>query len=88
LPWSSELIDRFIDRWEWGNFEPLEDDAYADAGESGLIGNSGIPWDIDLIIRYEDFIDIEALQRDWRIWDKAFKAHVDEKMVDTVFRLI
>ena len=88
LPWSSELIDRFFDRWKWGNFEPSEDDAYANTGESGLIGNSGIPWDIDLIIRYEESIDIEALQRDWRIWDKAFKAHVDEKMVDTLFRLI
>ena len=33
-------------------------------------------------------IDMEALKRDWFIWDKVFKPYVDEKLIDTVFRLI
>lgn len=88
LPWSTELIDHYIDRWEWGCFEPSEDNAESDVGTRGLIGNTGVPWNIDWLIKYEKFIDIEALKRDWFIWDKAFKPYMDEKMVDTIFRLI
>jgi hypothetical protein len=88
LPWSIELIDHYIDRWEWGYFEPSEDDEEGDIGERGLIGNTGIPWNIDWLIRYEKFIDMEALKRDWFIWDKAFKPYMNEKMVDTIFRLL
>lgn len=88
LPWSLELIDHYIDRWKWGYFELSEGDDECDEWESGLIGNQGIPWNIDWIIRYEEFIDMEALKRDWFIWDKAFKPYIDEKMIDTVFRLI
>jgi len=86
LPWSTELIDHYIDRWEWGYYELSEDDA--EIGETGLIGNTGIPWNIDWLIRYEEFIDFELLKRDWFIWDKAFKPYIDEKLIDTVFRLI
>jgi len=88
LPWSAELIDRFIDRWKWGYFKSFKHDPNLNAGEMGLIGNWGIPWNIDLIIRYEEFIDIEELKRDWKIWDKVFKPSMDEKMVDLLFRLI
>lgn len=88
LPWNLELIDHYIDRWKWGYFELSEVDDECDEWESGLIGNQGITWNIDWIIRYEEFIDMEALKRDWFLWDKAFKPYMDEKLIDTVFRLI
>lgn len=86
LPWSIELIDHYIDRWEWGFIELSE--GGEEFVDSGLIGNTGIPWNIDWLIIYEKFIDIEVLMRDWAIWDKAFKPYMDEKLVDTVFRLV
>lgn len=88
LPWSLELIDHYIDRWEWGHFVASENDREWNMGENGLIGNQEIPWKIDWLIRYEGLIDLEALKRDWFIWDKVFKPYIDEKLIDTVFRLI
>ena len=40
LPWSLELIERYEDRWDWG--------------EWGLSKNEALPWSLKLIKRYED----------------------------------
>lgn len=43
LPWSEELIDSYIDKWEW----------------SLLQRNSGIYWNTNLLKKYEDKIKLE-----------------------------
>ena len=57
-------------------------------GFSGMICNEGIPWDIDWILKYEPFLSVEAMSCEAMIWEKAFKPHMDEKTIDTIFRLI
>jgi len=58
------------------------------SGSSGLLGNEGIPWDIDWILRYEQFLNVESMSYEALIWERAFKPHMDEKTIDTIFRLI
>lgn len=41
ITWSADLIEKFIDKWDW----------------SALTINENIPWDLDLIIKFEDRID-------------------------------
>ena len=64
LPWSEELIDRFIDKWYWGGVKY----EYATKGEfnpfipideipirimvSGLADNEGINWTNDMVLKY------------------------------------
>lgn len=86
LPWSFALIDRFLDKWSWGN-QKRNEEGYI-TGFSGLIGNEGIPWDIDWILRYEQFLDMGAMSCEEMIWEKAFKHYMDEKTVETILRLI
>lgn len=86
LPWSFELIDRFLDKWSWGN-KNRNEEGYI-TGFSGLICNEGIPWDIDWIMRYEQFLNLDAMSCEEMIWDKVFKPHIDEKTIDTILRLI
>ena len=86
FPWSMELIDQYLDRWAWGRDLSTADNDMP--RNSGLINNGAIPWDIDWILKYEVFIDVNSLSLEPLIWDKAFKPYVDEKMVDTIFRLI
>lgn len=86
LPWSMELIDYYLDKWDWGDYIRTKEGSVS--GMTGLINNSTIPWDIDWILKYEKFIDIESLSLQPMIWDKVFKPHMDEKMVDTIFQMI
>lgn len=87
LPWSLELIDAFQLEWSWGSNDNRTPDTDP-PNDSGLINNKAIPWDIDWILKYEAFIEIKSLSLEPMIWDKAFKPYMDEKMVDTIFRLI
>jgi hypothetical protein len=56
LPWSEELIDKFIDRWIWGVRTPQ----ISDIGEleflyeTGLSFNKSLPWSSDFIRKYEN----------------------------------
>ena len=86
LPWSMELVDQYLDRWSWGRDLRTADNDMP--RNSGLINNGAIPWDIDWILKYDVFIDIKSLSLEPMIWEKAFRPYVDEKMVDTIFRLI
>jgi hypothetical protein len=62
LPWSLELIERFVDRWDWGflaankglpwSLELIE--RFMDRWDWGfLAANKGLPWSLELIERYE-----------------------------------
>lgn len=87
LPWSIELVDQYLDRWSWGKDDNRT--PYCDLPRnSGLINNEAIPWDIDWIIKYKAFINVRSLSLEPIIWGKAFKPYMDEKMVNTIFRLI
>lgn len=83
--WNEKMIDHFKDKVQWGGREYDKDNWFRSAG--GLITNDNLPWSIDFLIRYEEQIDFDEL---WgrNIWDKAFKPFMDEKTVDTIFRLI
>lgn len=85
VPWNEELIEKFKDKVWWGGKEIGEDNWIRSIG--GLIMNENLPWSIDFLIRHEEQIDFEELWGRY-VWAKAFKPYVDEKMVDTLFRLI
>ena len=86
LPWSSEFVDYYIKYWDWGN-QTRTEDGFA-TGASGIICNEGIPWDIDWILKYEQFINVEAMSYEAMIWEKVFKPHMDEQTIDIIFRMI
>lgn len=86
LPWSLDFVDQYLKYWVWGNSKRNEEGWMS--GSSGLLGNEGIPWDIDWILRYEQFINVDAMSYEEMIWEKSFKPHLDQKTIDTIFRLI
>lgn len=61
LPWTQDLINRFVDRWDWGRnsfayyFRPYEscfEDCLEYAGE-GLSANAMLPWSTDFIEKFK-----------------------------------
>lgn len=101
LPWSSELIDYYADYWncvkiQWDKvyFDEYGKELIVPKLEKyksfnqGLESNIGVPWSIDLILRYENMFEIELLLKNPYVWDEAFKPYVDDKVIDIVFRLI
>lgn len=100
LPWSTELIDRFTDNWEWGGKcdgyitededgnqlpEPIP---ISNCYSTGIVTNPHLPWTIDFILKYRHRLDLNQLAENNGVWDKVFKPYMNEKMVDTLFRLI
>lgn len=100
LPWSIKLIDYFQNYWEWGGrymAEITEDEdgnrlpepfKLVESFSHGLVTNPYLPWSLDLISKYEDRFDFEQLADNKGVWEKVFKPYLDEKTVDTIFRLI
>lgn len=102
LPWSIEFIDYFKDYIYWGKVknEKVVHDEYAslvdydtfmtwkDYSDLGLESNESVPWSLELITKFERKIDLELLFQNKSVWDKVFKPYIDEKLIDTVFRII
>ncbi|HOZ13416.1 MAG TPA: hypothetical protein PLH91_06505 [Tenuifilaceae bacterium] len=94
LPWSKEFIDHFEDKFIWGGitveFEINEKGNRIEhhTFNQGLISNEAIPWSIDFINNYKNQIDYNMITYNDSVWYKAFKPYVDEKLIDTVIRII
>jgi len=97
LPWRIELIEHFANKMKWGGFLPdslVDEDGneIAPVGgisfNDGLIINESLPWSIGFLNRYESQLEFQALTLNRMVWGKAFNPYVDDKMVDTVFRII
>jgi len=97
VPWNEEMIDHFADFVEWGGSKPSgiyndEGEMIAPTGgtlfELGLVHNNNLPWSIEFLKRYENQIVISDLRWNSAVWDKAFKPYVDDKIVDTVLRIV
>jgi len=102
LPWDANFIDYYSDVLHWGrvfienviydeNGEEVDYETfmtYRDYSDQGIESNEGIPWSLDLILRFENKLDLEMLFQNKSVWDKAFKPYVDEKLIDTVLRII
>ena len=70
VPWTEELIDKYIDKWEWGHNEELDpatswfaipDGITEEEVFSGLSTNPALPWSVKLIKKYSDRIDWDHL---------------------------
>jgi hypothetical protein len=46
IVWNTELLVKYADKWEWG-------------GSSGISYNESIPWTIELIKKFEDYIKFD-----------------------------
>ena len=63
LPWTQDLINRFVDRWDWGHnsypyyFDPsilsLEEVLEIEYMGKGLSANAMLPWSTDFIEKFE-----------------------------------
>ncbi len=99
IPWSIELIDKYSDLLRWGYYEEyrkVEDLTEEQKKEkvslgrshSGLTENPALPWSIDFILYYENELDDELLYCNTKIWEKAFKPFVDDKIIETVYKIL
>lgn len=102
LPWSKELIDYFKDYIFWGKIkiEKVEHDedgnfldydtfqTWKNYGESGIESNEAVPWSLDLILQFEKKLELEMLFQNKSVWERAFKPYVNDKLIDTVIRII
>ncbi len=95
--WDSNLIDYFFIYVKWGGWRPcelLDENGYeispVGGAEfvSGLIDNKSIPWSIDFLLRYENFLEFKALLYNTAVWDKAFKPYIDDNMIKTIMRIL
>lgn len=96
LPWSLEFIERFYDLWDWENLSynpalPWSEafiDRYVDKWNwKAIKENQGIPWTIDLMVKY-NFSDHDAIIDNRSIWDKAFKPHINDGLLETLLTKI
>lgn len=79
LPWNEDLIDRYIDRWDWGTKKISITNTIR--GHNGLINNSGIDWNIDLLLKYEQYIDFDALACEKHIWGKVLRFYMNTDLI-------
>ena len=94
LPWSIEFIDHFSHLLIWGGEfqypEPLKDGEFTFLGgtDMGLVNNESLPWSIEFLQHFESKLEFKALASNSAVWDKVFKPFVDDKLIDTVMKLI
>lgn len=95
LPWSNNFINNYENRLIWGGYEDQQHLKHRDENflilgtfHQGLISNEGMPWSIDLLIRFEDELEFEMLSLNHAVWEKAFKHHVDDNMIESIIKTI
>lgn len=93
VPWNIELIDRFSENINWGGWTPemIHDEGEfceAKTYETGLNFNTSVPWSIEFLKYYEKHLEFDALASNHAVWEKAFKPFVDDKMIETVMKII
>jgi len=98
IEWNIDLINHFSEYIEWGGifpvyeYNPLERETVLIEGiqeqKSGLIDNQLIPWSIDLLEYFETKLTPELMWKNKAIWEKAFKPYVDEKLIETIFKIM
>ena len=81
LPWSENLIDKFLDKWWWGELA-TEPDSFIREYRKGLLDNPAIPWNIDWLVKYERFINLDLLAENENIWAKVFQPLLSAEIVD------
>lgn len=82
LPWSTELIDRYLENL---CFEPITVGG-TEIEPGGLYVHHKVPWTLDWIIRYEKYIDFNALFQfnKQEIWNKIFKPVFNDEILREV----
>lgn len=97
LVWNSDLIDSFPKHVKWGGWKPSElldekGNVISSVGgscfEFGLINNKSIPWTIDFLQKYEHELEFEAMESNTAIWEKAFKPHIDDNIIETIISIL
>jgi hypothetical protein len=72
LPWSKELMEKFIDKWYW----------------TDLSRNPWIPWTLDLLEYFNDYWDWDILQYFPDMWDKVFNPLLNDDTIDMILNKI
>lgn len=99
LPWSEELIARYVDRWDWNAMSQNEGipwtmdliDRYEDRWSwSKLSRNEGLPWSEELIDRYAERWDFEAMSMNSVVAPnrKQLRKYIDRWSIDSFYRHI
>jgi hypothetical protein len=81
IRWSESLIERHLDRWDWGTISSLGNfpwsSVFLEKHESRwnweqLSGNEGLPWSLELLDRYADRWHWEALSHNTSLpWSES-----------------
>lgn len=59
VPWTEELIDRYVDHWEWGH-DKVKHNEWIEIC-SGLSTNPSLPWSVKFIEKYSNKINWKHL---------------------------
>lgn len=81
LPWSETLIDQYLDNWWWGDLA-TEPKSFIREYRKGVLDNPAISWDIDWLIKYQRYINLDLLSENENIWEKVFKPVVDDSATE------
>jgi len=93
IPWSKELIEKFSLQLIWGGESPCalcdeEGNYVSEFGgssfQSGLVTNESLPWSIEFINQFNEFVDFETLAYNRGVWEKAFKPFLNDEMIEKI----
>ena len=87
LPWSIELIEYFKDYLVFGKLTPCATEPDSYDIKTGMEMNPGIQWSIDLLEKYEGEWELGLMDDNPTVWEKAFKAHVNDEVVNLFLRI-
>lgn len=100
LPWDEGFIERYFNKIQWGESEVFSPDSDPDSDydvpfgtriervEPGLTGNPGVPWSIEILLRYEENLDFRNMDFNEGMWEKAFQPYLDDTVLRKVFHLL
>lgn len=92
LPWSKEFIAKYDGKLQWGGLEfssydeEIKEPVYF--VKFGMIHNANLPWTIDFLTYYENEINFDQLFYNPGVWEKAFMPYVDDRVINTVLRIL
>ena len=99
LPWSEELIDAYLEKWDWDDLARNEGiqwnekmfNKYKDKLKvNELFLSPNLPWSLEFLTKYENIflntweMDIHTEKCRQVIWDKVFTNILDDEMLETL----
>lgn len=100
LPWSEELIDKYLDKWDWHELSmnegiPWSEEIihkYQSKLQTSLFRNKSLPWSLDFILNHEnkcfDVWVYSGGQISEKIWNTSFKPILDDNLVEEILTTI